>query len=610
MSSASIPTKTSSSESDCDSERLKKQLDNSHFKRSPSPNTSSSSEEDNVIQARLIEGAYKRSLKKKKKKVARQSSKQVPEFVTPAKSQGTEVTNPHLSDLDVSGLRDDAMFETQETPVDRTCAEEQYLKHCCTVEALVTICIGLKRDDGSDLINENEEPFVGMKKREFKPKLDTLRDEVDRRWNLVKTINDDDLPIKKWKIPKCVEWLHDNPVTAEKDIEFLKQELAKMVQLYIEARQPPPEEGKSWRKDCALPFLRLMHCLCEDNVRKEYVSRAVIDNRETWDARNSEVRAPTWAELLAEKYADPSYNPKTVPTVIHSDFSRSVDIGFDAIKSFSFPDPTQCGSRLASLKGQVTTAINKWEESGAGECGLVPNHQLGAKDPAANESDGGVSTRPLGHYRAFVMEGTQDNRGNFLRGLPTFVGYYWYILEKFDLLKTTTQVLAAGVGAADGGVDSWSIDYAPSADSSVRTRQTQDTETNKILAAIHFRGVQEDKQSEEKLKREMHMKERLMMKEVAAKKQADFELIVQTENSKRRLTIQDKIDELEKEARQANQKHLAGDKIATVILDQIKESIEKYKAEYDSLQHSVSIFATTHTTPQRCNLSKSMHQEH
>ena len=151
--------------------------------------------------------------------------------------------------------------------------------------ALFAMAIGI--DDAPDL---SAEPFKSSnQKLKFTPKAVTLTAEIARRAFV--------LNIKKpkcanWKITAKQDWLVKYPITNPADVEFVKRECA----LYISLLQNAADEKSRQAVASSLnwagnnPYLRLYHCLIEDDIKEAYVNRDDVMTRQQLDGRRSEER--------------------------------------------------------------------------------------------------------------------------------------------------------------------------------------------------------------------------------------------------------------------------------------------------------------------------------
>ena len=99
-----------------------------------------------------------------------------------------------------------------------------------------------------------------------------------------------------------MEWLERNPVRNGADIEFLETEVLRLETVLMRSTQDHSSEvhlsesrgrgsggGRGhWRG--SVPYLRIIMCLTQDNVKCLFLTRADTRSRQEIDARNSDVR--------------------------------------------------------------------------------------------------------------------------------------------------------------------------------------------------------------------------------------------------------------------------------------------------------------------------------
>ena len=93
-----------------------------------------------------------------------------------------------------------------------------------------------------------------------------------------------------------MEWLERYPVVGAADIEFLRNEVMRLTDVWnrqvTEASSGGGGRGGHWRG--AVPYLRMIMCLTEDNVKSLFLRRADSLSRQELDARNSQYRYVLW----------------------------------------------------------------------------------------------------------------------------------------------------------------------------------------------------------------------------------------------------------------------------------------------------------------------------
>lgn len=444
-------------------------------------------------------------------------------------------------------------------------------------------------------------------------------------------------PLRREDGIDCMKWLLDNPVTATRDIVFLKKELQYYRDIAAQAftvEQVRTAKGKRWVHQLkpALPFLRLMHCITDnDEIKKAYAKRAAPKTRQQMEMMRSQERDKSWGELLSEKWADPTFNPKTQIRPIHNEFLEEIDIGWEACKFYEAPDPEGAESRIQDMKAMVSRLILRWEQSGAGECGLAAAVPYQFKENADNvdnedeqedaqeedeepireaqtseteENNGGSSQlqiRHIGHYRGFAGVACADNRWYFCnrRDSPTYLLYLWDLFDEHDLLKTTCNILAFGIGVTDGGVDDASLDNTLEGSLKSSGGKSLDTQSQAIISSLfgEFRNqtAQSERENAKRREEEQVAKERLMEKELVLQRANDEHMAMVNYSRQRQLQIQTLLDNLRVKKNHLTAKLKSRDsaqvEAAQVELTGLEELIGEYKEEMAGIEQRTNTSA-------------------
>ena len=159
------------------------------------------------------------------------------------------------------------------------------------------LCIGLNYDGGNEpLFSFEREPWSLLSKTSFpRPKNTDFVKEIGRRASLFNIA-----PVPRpsnWTRGQILDWLERNPVRDNADIEFLTNEVLRLQDVL--ARRAQEEQdfsptsvgdsgrggGRNWRG--LVPYLRLIMCLLQDNVKRLFLTRANARSRQELDSRNS-----------------------------------------------------------------------------------------------------------------------------------------------------------------------------------------------------------------------------------------------------------------------------------------------------------------------------------
>ena len=168
-------------------------------------------------------------------------------------------------------------------------------------KVLYLLCIGLNRNDDQPLFSFEREPWsVLPKNSSARPRNTDYVNEIKRRADLFNII-----PVPRasnWTRAQIMEWLERHPVRDGADIEFLETEVLRLETVLMRSTQDHSSEvhlsesrgrgsggGRGhWRG--LVPYLRIIMCLTQDNVKCLFLTRADTRSRQEIDARNSDVR--------------------------------------------------------------------------------------------------------------------------------------------------------------------------------------------------------------------------------------------------------------------------------------------------------------------------------
>ena len=137
------------------------------------------------------------------------------------------------------------------------------------------------------------------KKSHVRPKNTEYILEITRRARLFNIVPEP--RPSNWTRVQILEWLEHNPIRNVADIEFLRKEVLRLQDLLLRAQQQQGHDsgtrtpgsggrgrGRNWRG--IVPYLRVIICLTQDNVKTLFLARANTRSRQELDARNSDIR--------------------------------------------------------------------------------------------------------------------------------------------------------------------------------------------------------------------------------------------------------------------------------------------------------------------------------
>ena len=242
-----------------------------------------------------------------------------------------------------------------------------YLESNQDKRQLILFCLGLTTSQGDPLLDPASDAWNAQPIEIRKPTRQYFIDEVKRRGELF-----DVQPRPKpsqWNLEKMTKWLIEKPVNNPACVQFIATEAARISGIFEEAlRVKKSEKIGIWIKN--EPWLRLLHCILEDDIRPLYLTRDVVLTRPQLDAVTSPIRPMSIYKRIALRWNDPLFNPKTVASDCHDDFANEIDIGWDAVVGeggYAVPTEENVHHRLTDMRTKLVRIIKNWERSGQGE---------------------------------------------------------------------------------------------------------------------------------------------------------------------------------------------------------------------------------------------------
>lgn len=321
-------------------------------------------------------------------------------------------------------------------------SENIYIVMGNSKKVLVTLCIGLLRDDQTPLIDIERSPWSQELKATMKPMNKDLAVEVSRRQQLFAGLEGTDSKLFMMKPNNksrevLLDWLNAWPICDTQCVAFLVAEAQRVESLLQAAIDESRENTIALKHGAwigALPYLRLIHAITDSNeTRMAYLRRYDPKSREELDAGNSPSRQKTAYESIAEKWNDPDFNPVTRVSTCHVDFASPIELPHSKVRSLIPADAISVQNRLSGIRVSLLRMIERWEQSGQGDGGR-------------SESNYGEQSFGWGQLEGRSQEAL-DRRENFLGGNPSWYLYFWEITDMYQLLDSTLQRLSEGVGA-------------------------------------------------------------------------------------------------------------------------------------------------------------------
>jgi hypothetical protein len=191
------------------------------------------------------------------------------------------------------------------TPTVPAVCQQLYVDSGNDKRVLYLLSIGLKNNNNEPIVAFDKDPWCSLPKNQFRsPKNSDLVKEIRRRADLSRNMTSLPRPTN-WTRMQMMEWLDSNPVSEACDVEFLTSEVLRLHEVYhrmqserqqLELRSETTTDATDvsggrgagagpWRGN--VPYMRIIMCLTEDDVKSLFLTRANSLSRAELDARNS-----------------------------------------------------------------------------------------------------------------------------------------------------------------------------------------------------------------------------------------------------------------------------------------------------------------------------------
>jgi hypothetical protein len=218
---------------------------------------------------------------------------------------------------------------------DLLCPTEQHfvvMGH--SMKALFVLALGQKNEARDALVDIDKPPWSLQKKKEVKPSVKEYVNEIKRR-----SAGDADPPkCNSWKAHRAFTWLTEHPITGDDDIAFIHRQLNKFVKL-VELEAAEALTMKEGRWCGVVPYLRIIMCLIEDDIKPAFLERDKAFTRLEVDGRNSETRNSNVYEMISERWNCNTFNPKIPPNRVHPDYYEETDCGWSVVSHLTKATP-------------------------------------------------------------------------------------------------------------------------------------------------------------------------------------------------------------------------------------------------------------------------------
>ena len=176
-------------------------------------------------------------------------------------------------------------------------------------------------------------------------------------------------------------------------------------------------------------------------------------------------RPPNVFEAIAELWNDSTFNPIAPASACHLDFQMATDCSYKLVDGLLPATPQKIEDCLASMRSELIRIIDRWERSGQGEGGRDEEEDQADAAERPDEDDASAtssmssgcddsSSRRPRNYGCLDSRSPRalQNRAAFLNGKPSYLLYYWEIIDAHQLLQSSVQRLTFNVGAGDASM--------------------------------------------------------------------------------------------------------------------------------------------------------------
>ena len=186
-------------------------------------------------------------------------------------------------------------------------------------------------------------------------------------------------------------------------------------------------------------------------------------------------RPQTCYELIADLWNSPDFNPVAPPSRCHSDFVSETDCSHAAVVGLAPATAVKVADLITSMRCKLLTIIKNWEASGQGDGGMDREEDDAEVQDVNEEQDEDEAVPTFGSLTQRPARAL-DSRAAFLRGMPSYLLYYWEIADSQQLLASCLQRLseqASACNASSVGLVSRSVRSTPSGSRSSASRASR-----------------------------------------------------------------------------------------------------------------------------------------
>ena len=353
---------------------------------------------------------------------------------TPANTTNTQNTNKVNSEFNStsSTIKETVPGSQKVTENQISCssAEVHLVENENSKKVLLAMVVGLKDEennvfDGNYCTNE----YPTKHRRKWMPSLADFVAEIKRRKVLM---GQKPKANSQMKLDTALNWLNQNPITDEQDKDYVLTQMKTFMNASSNLAGTDDSSPKSKHWKGSLPFLRLIHCLVDnDEVREAFQRSFTVLSRKELDGRkNPETQKACPWELISKYFNSASFNPKSTKyPQLHDEFKEQIDLSFDNVKGMGELNATKAKSKFVLMKNYLIFVKMNYEKSGNGDGCMALNSDSSTEDILKQLK---------------VIDG--DDKKNFLQGRPPYTLYFWMKVDECNLMESVTQQLNDVVG--------------------------------------------------------------------------------------------------------------------------------------------------------------------
>jgi hypothetical protein len=254
--------------------------------------------------------------------------------------------------------------------------------------------------------------------------------------------------------------------------------------------------GGPWHGN--VPYLRLILCIIQDNIKQKYRHHAAVMTCQELDGRNAEDRPQTAFEMIADQWNDPNFNPTAPALDCHEEYSHAIPCGYATVNKLMPAIAQKVKDHIAAMHTDLKRIIGRWDQSGQGDGGRhASNDENSENSGVSGSEEGDVAPVPFGALRNRPAHALSC-RPSFLGGRPLYLLYFWEVADSHQLLQTMLQRIDASAAASDASSVPTSVTYGTTPSSTRRRLHTNNdsaTTNNRDILTLS-RSIQELNESE------------------------------------------------------------------------------------------------------------------